>query len=63
MRISDPMETEELERRVAEKIAEVQADIERLKNPKFQKLENLKKLEKMLTKEVELLRTVSGFLF
>lgn len=50
---------DELEQRRIEKIAEVRAAIRKLDGEKFKSLENLKRMERMLEKEVELLQKSS----
>uniref|UniRef100_A0A8R1I493 Uncharacterized protein n=1 Tax=Caenorhabditis japonica TaxID=281687 RepID=A0A8R1I493_CAEJA len=51
---------EELLRRRDVKIAEVEADIEKLLTDKFQKLENVKRLDRMLRMEIDLMRNAKN---
>ncbi|CAP24191.1 Protein CBG02301 [Caenorhabditis briggsae] len=50
---------DQLELRRREKIEEVQAAVEKLLGQKFQKLENLQRMDKMLKKEIHLLQNAS----
>lgn len=50
----------DLEQKRVEKIAEVRAALEKLTGPKFKKLENVQRMERMLKKEIELLQKVQS---
>lgn len=52
------VDEDDLERQRIEKIKEVQEAVAKLTGAKFQKLENLQRMERMLNKEIELLQNV-----